>query len=160
MQIRAAQTDEAEALTALCRAAKRHWGYPAAWMEVWADDLRLTVDYLACEPVGVGVVAGRGVGFFGLRSEPGRWHLEHLWVEPAEIGRGYGRQLFAAAVAAARHRGVLELHIKSDPHAEPFYLRLGAVRRALQVYELLGTRREVPLLVYAVPPADRAPGGS
>ena len=47
--------------------------------------------------------------------------------------------------------GVVELHIKSDPNAEAFYLKMGAVRTGQEVYMLLGKfRREVPLLVYPI----------
>ena len=150
--IRRAETREAGALTDLCRTAKRHWGYPPEWMAVWADDLLVTPAAIAAQWIYVGEEAGRVVGFFGLRQDEGdaAWHLEHLWVEPAHIGQGRGRELFNAAVRLARALGVRELRIKADPNAEPFYLRMGAVRRSLQVYELCGTRREVPLMAFAV----------
>ncbi len=51
----------------------------------------------------------------------------------------------------ARALGVSELRIKSDPAAEPFYLKMGAVRTGLEVYQLLGKiRREVPHLNYTI----------
>ncbi len=150
--IRRAEAREADALTALCRAAKRHWGYPAEWLAAWTDELRITPAVIAAQWIYVGEEAGRTVGFFGLRRDEvhGAWHLEHLWLDPAHIGRGCGRELFGAAVRLARALGVRELHVKADPNAEGFYLKMGAVRRSQQVYELCGTRREVPLMVYAV----------
>lgn len=151
---RRAEPSEAEALTCLCRAAKRHWGYPTAWMEAWAEDLRVTPDYLAASPVFVAELAGEIIGFFGLRREADDWHLEHLWLEPRHIGRGWGRALFAAAVAEARRLGATRLRIRSDPNAEAFYRHLGAVRTGLEEYDLLGTRRAVPHLLYVLPPAS------
>ena len=88
-------------------------------------------------------------GFLGLARMDGQWHLEHLWVLPAFQGCGLGRALFDEAVRQARAVGATELHIKSDPNAEPFYLKMGAVRTGLEVYDLLGNiRREVPQLSY------------
>ena len=151
--IRRAEASEARALTDLCRASKRHWGYPAAWMEEWAEDLCITAAQIVRDPVFVAESGGQRIGFFGLRRADERWQLEHLWLAPEQIGRGWGRRLFDAAVAEARARGARQLHIKADPNAEPFYRKMGAVRIALEVYELLGTGRELPLMVYAVPPA-------
>jgi GNAT superfamily N-acetyltransferase len=153
--LRPARPDEADALTDLCRAAKRHWGYPEEWMAEWNEDLRVTPEAIRGQVIRVGEYGGERAGFFGLRlDEEGVWHLEHLWVAPGKIRRGLGQILFAAAVAEARERGIRELRIKSDPNAEPFYLKMGAVRADTEEYLLLGRhRREVPLLVFRVPPA-------
>ncbi|MBA4135963.1 MAG: GNAT family N-acetyltransferase [Opitutus sp.] len=154
--IRRALPGEADALTVLCRTAKRHWGYPTAWMDVWAVQLQITAQDIAEQFIYVGEADATIVGFYGLRRDEFGWHLEHLWLKPAHMGCGFGRELFEAAVAMARRLGARELHIKADPNAEPFYQKMGAVRRELEVYELLGTRREVPRMVYAIPEAPRA----
>lgn len=148
--IRRALPDEADALTVLCRTAKRHWGYPPEWMDVWAVQLQVSAQDIAEQFIYVGEDAGTRVGFYGLRRDEHGWHLEHLWIEPAHMGRGHGRALFGAAVAMARRLGARELHIKADPNAEPFYCKMGAVRCELEVYELLGTRREVPRMIFAL----------
>jgi GNAT superfamily N-acetyltransferase len=149
--IRRAEPGEADALTDLCRAAKRHWGYPPEWMEAWAEVLRITPAAIAEQWIYVAEQEGHRVGFYGLRREGPRWHLEHLWLEPAAIGRGHGRTLFAAAATMAQRLGARALHIKADPNAEAFYRKMGAVRRDLEAYDLLGTRRELPLMVYPLP---------
>ena len=150
--IRPARPDEAGALTELCRAAKRHWGYPEDWMREWEADLTVTPDFVREHIVAVAEQGGALAGFYGLRRDAeGGWHLEHLWLAPMHIRRGWGRELFQAAVAAARTRGIAEFHIKSDPNAEPFYLKMGAVRVGVEIYELRGARREVPQLIYRVP---------
>lgn len=158
--IRRARPGEADALTDLCRAAKRHWGYPPEWLAAWAEDLQVTEAFIAEQLVAVGEWRGRAVGFYGLRRAGPAWHLEHLWLEPAHIGRGWGRALFTAAVVEARRLGARELQLKADPHAEAFYLRMGARRHALEVYELFGTRREVPLMTYAIPPPGASSGAT
>lgn len=151
IDFRLARSGDAEPLTGLCRAAKAHWGYPAEWMAAWRDDLTITPEYLATGWVGMAEIAGETVGFYGLKFDRGAWHLEHLWMQPAWIGRGFGRRLFAEAVRAARERGATELLIKSDPNAEPFYLKMGAIRSHMETYWLLGkVRRDVPHLCFSL----------
>jgi GNAT superfamily N-acetyltransferase len=100
----------------------------------------------------VAEVEGQAAGFLGLWRADGHWFLEHLWVRPEWHGRGLGRALFGEAVRLAQATGATELRIKADPNAEPFYLKMGAVRTGSEVYELPGKiRREVPLLSYRLP---------
>jgi len=54
--------------------------------------------------------------------------LTDLFVEPERIGRGYGRRLWVHAVGSARRLGCAMLTVHSDPHAEDFYLAMGAER--------------------------------
>ena len=39
LHVRRAMPDEAEALTEIAHAAKRHWGYPENWIERWKANL-------------------------------------------------------------------------------------------------------------------------
>lgn len=149
---RRALPQEAAVLTQIALTAKQSWGYPDEWMAEWRADLTLSPGYIGGSPVWVVESEGRVAGFLGLVQAGGQWHLEHLWLLPAFHGRGLGRALFAEAVRQARAAGATELRIKSDPNAEPFYLKMGAVRTGLEVYELLGKiRREVPQLRYRWP---------
>ena len=52
--------------------------------------------------------------------------LLKLFVEPALLGSGVGRLLFAWAAATARRSGAVRMIIESDPGAVPFYERMGA----------------------------------
>jgi GNAT superfamily N-acetyltransferase len=146
---RRARPEEAMLLTEITRAAKQHWGYPAEWMEAWRDELTVRPEYIRTQPMQVAELEGVVAGFFGLKQAEDGWHLEHLWLRPVHIGAGMGRALFEEAVRQARAAGVTEMKIKSDPNAEPFYLKTGAVRTGLEVYWSLGKiRREVPLMVF------------
>jgi GNAT superfamily N-acetyltransferase len=146
---RPARPDEAAALTEIALAAKQSWGYPDDWLAAWRADLTLTADYIRSQPVVVVELDGAIAGFCGLARKDGDWQLEHLWLRPGFFGRGLGRALFAVAVRLARAAGATELHIRSDPNAEPFYLKMGAVHAGQEAYLLLGKiPREVPLLVF------------
>jgi GNAT superfamily N-acetyltransferase len=126
--IRRAVPDDAEHLTAIALAAKRHWGYSAEWLTGWAP--ALTFDAAQVERLDAFVIEEGGViaGFYATLPGAPRWTLDHLWVRPAHMGRGLGRRLIAHALARARAAGADGLDIEADPHAEPFYARLGARR--------------------------------
>jgi GNAT superfamily N-acetyltransferase len=149
LHFRRALGPDAPVLTAIAFAGKRHWGYPDDWIAEWRFDLAVTAEYLTHQPVVVAEWMNGVAGFAGLMSMDGRMYLEHLWLWPRYIGRGFGRALFLEAAGLARQAGAGELHIKSDPNAEAFYLRMGAVRIGVENYLLLGhIPREVPQLVY------------
>ena len=54
--------------------------------------------------------------------------LTMLFVEPTHIGKGIGGVLFEDATIEARLRGDTEFLIEAEPHALPFYERMGAQR--------------------------------
>lgn len=120
-------------------------------MNAWRLELEVTETYINTEPVVVAEITGAVAGFVGLSTDGGKRYLEHLWLRPAQMGRGLGRTLFVEGVRLASAAGETELHIKSDPNAEPFYLKMGAVRTGPEVYRLLGKYpRKVPHLTYQV----------
>ena len=126
LEIRRAAPDDAARLTAIARAAKAHWRYPTAWLAAWEPVLTITPDYVRREIVFVGVRDGQLIGFYALEPRGDRWSLEHMWVEPAEHGRGAGRRHFAHALGTVRVLRPGVLVIEADPFAAGFYLRMGA----------------------------------
>jgi Acetyltransferase (GNAT) family. len=72
--------------------------------------------------------AQRVVGFYALkRLSEAETELEAMFVEPAFIGSGCGRQLMEHAKAVAAALGAKQLIIQSDPYAERFYAAAGGV---------------------------------
>lgn len=127
-RIRRAVAADADTLSAIAQAAKRHWGYPEQWLEMWRRDLTLDGERVAARPVYV-IESGDGIaGFYALEPGAGRWTLDHLWVRPDRLRQGLGRRLVADALARARADGATGLDIEADPNAEPFYHRLGGRR--------------------------------
>jgi GNAT superfamily N-acetyltransferase len=149
--IRPAAASDADTLTGLALAGKRHWGYPEAWLEAWRDSLTITPSYIAANVVCCAEAgAGRVIGFYTLERDGDRFVLENLFLNPSFIGHGIGRQLFAHAARAAQGLGATEMIIDSDPNAEKFYLRMGAVRIGQTVSRLTGEERIIPKLRYAL----------
>jgi GNAT superfamily N-acetyltransferase len=150
--IRRARAGEADALTAIAHAAKRHWGYPEEWISRWRDALTVTPACLDAWAVFVAAEADDGPprGFYALSADGALAELEHLWVEPVAMGAGIGRALLEHAVRTARELGAARLRIDSDPHAEAFYLRMGARRIGEVRADVDDVRRVLPRLEIAL----------
>jgi len=143
VRLRPARADETGLLSELALAAKGHWGYDAGFLEACRAELTVTAEHRA-------TVAERAdgiVGFYTLDGEPPEVELGMLFVAPAEIGTGVGRVLWTHAVEAAARAGADRLTIESDPHAEGFYLAMGAVRVG-EVASGSVPGRTLPLLTY------------
>jgi len=154
MIIRRARYDDADALSDLAHRAKAHWGYPQAWMREWDAQLTIIPGYLELHDVFVADEDGRIVGMCALEDRHDRWHLEHVWVEPSEHGRGVGRALVLHALEEARrqHDGNVELY--ADPYASGFYERLGARRAGDVPAPMPGARdRTLPKYEFVLPRA-------
>ena len=148
MQIVRAKPEDAEVLTEIAHAAKRHWDYPEQWIESWRDILTMRPEFIAANVAYSAMEDCRVVGFYLLTSESDGLHLDHLWVIPDAMGRGIGRALFEHALDQTRNLGHPTLKIEADPNAEGFYTRMGARRVGVIVTSIEDQRRELPLLLY------------
>lgn len=134
--IRPGTEKDAPTLTAIACAAKRYWGYPQSWLEVWREDLTVTPRYIARNPVYVAVKGGVVGGFIALDVNGSRTHIDHCWVLPQHMGEGVGRLLLQYALRHCASVGVKRLWVVSDPNAKEFYCKLGA--------EVCGQTKSVP----------------
>ncbi len=143
--IRRATPDQSARLTEIAHAAKRHWGYPERYIVAWKDELTLTPEFIADQRVYTVSVCGEVVACCALVIDGAQASIEHMWVLPAQIGTGIGRQLFEHVVAETRRAEVTELEIVSDPNAAGFYARIGAVKTGDYRSELEGRERILPI---------------
>jgi GNAT superfamily N-acetyltransferase len=149
MHIRPALEGEAEALTALMRRSKAHWGYDASFMEAALPYLVVTAETVAAGQVWVLIDEDEVAGFSTLMptDKPGEVLLNDLFIDPAYLGKGYGRVLWDHAISSARAMGFQAMVFDADPNALGFYLRMGAV----QIGETASTvqaGRMLPLMRY------------
>ncbi|AGP39989.1 hypothetical protein SCE1572_39140 [Sorangium cellulosum So0157-2] len=127
--IRAARPEDAELLGALALRSKAHWGYSPEFLEACRAELSISPAYVAQHPTFVLSPGDEPLGFYTLEALSSTdVELSHLFVEPAEIGRGLGRALLSHAREEARRRGYRVLVIQSDPNAARFYEACGARR--------------------------------
>ncbi|UQA56492.1 GNAT family N-acetyltransferase [Polyangium aurulentum] len=126
--LRAARPEEGELLTELALRSKAHWGYDAEFIRACRPSLTITPQKIATNPYYVVEESGGVVGFYGLKpSSDGEVELDYLFIDPPGMGKGHGRMLFEHAVATARGQGYARMSIESEPYAEEFYARMGAV---------------------------------
>jgi len=144
MQIRRATPDEADTLTAIAHAAKRHWNYPERWIEQWSADLTITPDFIANNEVYVAVAGGGIAGCCALVVGDSLAELEHMWIDPQQMGKGVGRALFEYTKERARELGLIELELSADPNAEGFYKRMGAKQIGKVRADMDGQTRVLP----------------
>lgn len=149
--LRRARPGEAALLSALALRSKAHWGYDEAFMEACRADLTVTPGDIARQPYFVAEQDGRVVGFYNLAGEGDEATLQNLFVSPEVIGHGLGKRLWRHLEGEARQAGFPFLLIHSDPHAEPFYLRMGA-RRVGWTSSTVFPGRRLPLLRFDLTP--------
>lgn len=150
--VRPAQAGEAQTLTALCVRSKAHWGYDDAFMRSSQASLTVSEGDIATGHVLVATDDGCVVGVARVESDG---ELGVMFVDPSVMRRGTGRMLFEAAAMLARRLGARSMPILADPHAAPFYERMGArfvshapsdaiPGRTLPLYEYDLTHKEMP----------------
>jgi GNAT superfamily N-acetyltransferase len=127
--IRRARPSEAGVLSELAFRSKGHWGYDADFLDACRDDLTLSADDITTSAVYVHEDGDSVLGFYSLLfRNDGVAELDDLFVEPAVMGQGVGKRLWQHAASTAREQGCSEMVFQSDPHAEGFYLTMGAER--------------------------------
>jgi GNAT superfamily N-acetyltransferase len=148
MEIHRAKPEDALALTEIAFAAKRHWRYPEKWIQRWKDVLTIQPEFIARNETYIAFLDGQTVGFYALVNKKERASLEHLWVLPSAMRQGIGRALFSHAVQQVKALDIEAIEIESDPNAEKFYQQMGARRVSLNVTELDGQSRTLPVMIY------------
>ena len=149
--IRRALPEEASTLTTIALEAKRYWGYPEHWIKHWESDLTISSDFIRDHHVYVAEVDGEIRGFYALSVSGEPEHirnaeLEHMWVAPASIGTGVGKELFLDAMERAAALEVREVEISADPNAAGFYKRMGATQIGEVDAPIDGQSRKLPRL--------------
>jgi GNAT superfamily N-acetyltransferase len=127
--IRPARPEEAALLSDLEVRSKAYWGYDVDFMAVFAAETLIAPEHLDAHIFRVAESGGKVGGFYSLEHRDGEamW-LENLFIDPDAIRAGYGSLLFDHAVETARALGYRFIEFDSDPNAEGFYLKKGAVR--------------------------------
>jgi ribosomal protein S18 acetylase RimI-like enzyme len=127
-------------------AAKRHWGYPERWMEIWKPQLTFSTEYLEENESWIAEINGTPSAFYTLLEKDGSAWLENLWVDPQFIGRGVGKRLFQHAVEVARQRGIKTLQLEADPNALGFYEKMGMHKAGERHSVVEGHPRCLPIM--------------
>ena len=127
LTLRAPRPDEAIAPTDLCMRSKSVWGYDQHFMEACRAELTITPEKMNSSYFQIAESDGRLLGVAQIALNGKIAELSSLFVEPAQLRCGAGRQLFDWAKRAARVAGAAYLVIEADPYAAGFYRRMGAI---------------------------------
>ena len=129
-RIRRARPEESRLLTELAVRSKAYWGYDDSFLESARKELEFQAGkFLPDFHVYILEAQGEPLGYFSLISvDSNTVELHDLFIDPRYIGKGYGKELWGYAVNLAWNLGFSRLVLTTDPHAEPFYARQGAVR--------------------------------
>lgn len=156
--IRLARREEAQALSELALRSKAVWGYGAEFLERCRPLLTLTPEYIDQHLVFAAEARGQVAGFYALLAGGDvEIRLDLLFVAPALVRRGIGARLLEHALEQARHAGYARMVVESDPWAEGFYVRAGAVRVG-EVPSAAEEGRSLPVLVFRLGEERRALG--
>lgn len=119
-----ATLDDLPMLNVISVASKRHWGYPDEWIDNWKDDLTITENFLSENQIFKLKITGKIIGFCAISEDEIQYEVEHLWVLPDYIGKGYGKLLLKESLhkAVVKNKPVIVI---ADPNAEPFYASQG-----------------------------------
>jgi N-acetylglutamate synthase-like GNAT family acetyltransferase len=126
MPILPAHPSDHQVLSEITKASKAHWGYSAAQLAEWDEELTITEGHIQENHVFVCWEGNRCAGYYSLLTpEAGSAKLENLFIRPENIGEGIGSRLLEHAVGKARELGCEKIFLHSDPNATGFYLRHG-----------------------------------
>ncbi|MDR2182626.1 MAG: GNAT family N-acetyltransferase, partial [Clostridiales bacterium] len=127
MIFRNARQNEADVLTRLTLASKRHWGYPEEWMKIWEDELTIRPAYIAENMVVVAEEDAELLGYISIRKRGDQgFFLDNLFIRPSHMRKGIGEKLLAIALDWCRQRRIAQLNVCSDPFSKGFYEKTGA----------------------------------
>lgn len=121
-------TSDAKAISALALRSKAHWGYDQKFMQACVDELSYSPENIT-QPKTCYITLKHHIeilGFYKLDNIGSNdVLLEALFIEPNEIGKGYGKALFEHAKENTIKFGGKQLLLQSDPNAEGFYQAQG-----------------------------------
>ena len=146
ISIRHAKPEEAELLSQIAIAAKRHWKYPEHWMKLWIPQLTFGPAYFEEHESWAAELEGEVVAFYTLEERKGNAWLENIWVLPKYIGQGVGKELFRHGLSRSRELGYKSLRLEAEPNAVGFYQTMGMRQVGEHQYELDGQPRILPIM--------------
>lgn len=106
--------------------SKSYWGYNKEFMAVFMEKFSVNENYLNLHTVKVFCNDKNVLGFFSFVFHEDRTlELDHFFLHPDYIGKGFGRYMWNACCEVAKELGANEFTLWSDPNAELFYNRMG-----------------------------------
>ena len=123
--VKSNQTD-AKDLTELTIRSKSHWNYGEKQIEEWREELTITENYINENQIYKLLIDNLLIGFYAYHSENKTdIKLNYLFVEPKNIGKGYGKVLMSDFLQRIENSEFERVILDADPNAEKFYSKFG-----------------------------------
>lgn len=159
IMIRPAVERDAEILTKISFESKAYWDYPKEYFENWKNELTIRPDFIKKNQVFVLENGREVIGFysvaelladieaFGIMIEKGNW-LDHLFISPMHIGKGYGEKMFMHLRNFCKEKGLTEIKIFADPNSRGFYEKMGC--KYIREFPSAIAHRTIPLFILRI----------
>lgn len=124
-KIIAAAPEDNETLSTIAFKAKAYWGYPQEWLELWKSDLTISAAMIRENDAWKIVSGDTIIGFtIIIATEAHSFEIEHCWMSPDCIGKGYGSKLLRQVLSQS-HYQQKQFGVLADPNAVHFYQKFG-----------------------------------
>lgn len=125
---KAAKLNDAQLLSRTAFVSKQFWGYSDDLMALWKAEIEITEEYILNNEVVKVFDENCFIGFYALKEKENKClEIDHLWLLPNYIKKGYGKQIFSHILGYAKETGVLKLNLVAEPNAKTFYDKMGGV---------------------------------
>ncbi|MFG3433140.1 GNAT family N-acetyltransferase [Lysinibacillus fusiformis] len=127
MFFRRAQVADSIILSNLAYRSKAYWGYTEDFLQKCKekDALTVTKDYIENNSVYLIESDNKVIAFYSFAINEQK--LDALFLDPDYIGKGLGKIIWNHLLNKAKELELREFTIDSDPNAEGFYLKMGAL---------------------------------
>ncbi|AZQ44941.1 GNAT family N-acetyltransferase [Nonlabens ponticola] len=136
----------AATLTSLALKSKAYWDYPAAWLDLWKEDLKVDQEYFEKFMLYGIYRYNKIIGFYSYQLQDRTAYIDMLFIDPIFIGRQLGSRLLSHCLNKIKDHGIQTAYLYSDPHAQVFYEKhgfceTGKIKTAIQ-------NRFLPIMTY------------
>jgi GNAT superfamily N-acetyltransferase len=149
LNIRKAEICEASILTDISIRSEAYWGYDSTFMENFKCSYKVTEEIIKNNPTFVIEEGENIIGFYSLLMDYEETSLEYLYIDPDNIGKGYGRLLWNHMIDICKKQGIDKITLVTSPQAKEFYTKMGAIQTG-EVDSLVISGRKIPRLGYTL----------
>lgn len=125
LQFYEANPRDSELLTKTAWKSKKVWNYSDEQMDLWTDELTISESYIIKNRVFKIFNGENYVGFFSLVRYDSYLELDHLWLLPGNMRKGYGQKVFEFIKETAKEMKCLLIEVYAEPNSNGFYAKMG-----------------------------------